>query len=359
MGPAGRSLMHRAEASGIDVLGIDAHPNRTWTPTYSAWADELPSWLPLSVAASSTTRPAAWTTRRQAIERTYCVLDTPALQRALVVDPARVVAATATDVRCHQVTLADGRVIHGRTVVDARGSVGMAGLAEQTAYGVVVERHVGEKLLEGEGAWFMDWRSDNGSDPADTPSFLYAVALDEHRILLEETCLVGAPALTSDVLRDRLVQRLSTRGLDLTGDEAVERVKFAVQPPPRDRADRGVRRFGARSSSMHPATGYSVAASLATTDAFLATVTSGRSKHSPSIWAVQRLRNLGLRTALNLEARQIPDFFASFFELSVPLQTAYLSGGNDLRGTLGAMMRMFPTLPPSARLAIARTVAGR
>ncbi|SNS21750.1 lycopene cyclase family protein [Rhodococcoides kyotonense] len=359
LGPAGRSLVHRASNAGIDVLGVDPHPNRVWTPTYSAWADELPDWLPASVVATSTTHPAAWTTRRQSIGRTYCVLNTGALQQALEVKPSDIVAANASTIRENVVTLADGTIVRGRTVVDARGSVGIIGLAEQTAYGIVVDRAVGETLLEGEGAWFMDWRPDNGSDSADTPSFLYAVALDENRILLEETCLVGTPALDPAVLRDRLVERLRRRGFEPTGAEAVERVKFAVQPPPRDRADHGVRRFGARSPLMHPATGYSVAASLATTDAFLDAVTTGRSPVTPSIWAVQRLRNLGLRTALNLEARQIPHFFASFFALPVPLQTAYLSGRSDLRGTLSAMTRMFPTLPPSARLAIARTVVGR
>ncbi|WP_072801866.1 lycopene cyclase family protein [Rhodococcoides yunnanense] len=358
LGPAGRAIAHRASAAGLDVIAVDPHPDRHWTPTYSAWSDELPGWLPPSVVAASTAHPAVWTTRRQSIDRMYCVLDTAALQAVLTVGNARVLAATASTVRRDVVTLTDGRSIRGRSVVDARGSTGLTGLAEQTAFGVIVERDVGEFLLEGVGAWFMDWRTDNGAERGDIPSFLYAVPLGDDRILLEETCLVGSPALEPSVLRPRLVARLRSRGLVPTGQEPVERVKFAVQPPARTRGDRGIVRFGARSHLMHPATGYSVAASLATTDLLVAGLADGNSSSPLSVWAVQRLRNLGLRTALNLDSEQIPHFFASFFELPVSLQTSYLSGRGDLRGTVSAMTRMFPTLPTAARLAIARTVVG-
>ncbi|MGB7384979.1 MAG: lycopene cyclase family protein, partial [Rhodococcus sp. (in: high G+C Gram-positive bacteria)] len=78
LGPAGRALTHRAAAAGLDVIAIDTHPARRWTPTYSAWLDELPEWLPRAVIASVTDTPAAWTTKRHAIDRTYCVLDTSA-----------------------------------------------------------------------------------------------------------------------------------------------------------------------------------------------------------------------------------------------------------------------------------------
>src|SRR3546814_10798569 len=62
-------------------------------------------------------------------------------------------------------------------------------------YGIVVERDRAEPILEGADAWFMDWRTDNGARHGEAPSFLYAVALDDDRILLEETCLVGRPPL--------------------------------------------------------------------------------------------------------------------------------------------------------------------
>ncbi|MDI9930979.1 lycopene cyclase family protein [Rhodococcus sp. IEGM 1354] len=361
LGPAGRAIAHRCAAAGMDVLALDPHPSRTWTPTYSAWADELPSWLSESAVASTACRPAVWTDRHRVIDRTYCVLDTRALQASLTLDLVRVHSGTAVDVTGTRVTTVDGTVVTARHVVDARGTLDSRDLAQQTAYGIVVERERAEPILEGSDAWFMDWRADNGARPGDVPSFLYAVALDDRRVLLEETCLVGRPALHLDVLRTRLHHRLARRDLVPTGTEDVERVRFSVEPPPRSRLRTprsGPVLFGSRSNLMHPATGYSVAASLASADHLVDGLRTGKpgSRRALHTWTVQKLRNLGLRTALSLEPEMVPQFFASFFSLPVELQRSYLSGHDDAIGTMTAMLRMFPTLPVSARVAIARTV---
>ncbi len=359
LGPAGRALTHRAAAAGLDVIAIDTHPARRWTPTYSAWLDELPEWLPRAVIASVTDTPAAWTTKRHAIDRTYCVLDTSALQDALTAPTARTLTGTAAAVTPTSVILTDGTLIRARTVVDARGSTGVAGLAEQTAFGVIVDREIGEPVLEGSGAWFMDWRPDNGTDSAAVPSFLYAVSLGSDSFLLEETCLVGRPALDPRELHARLQTRLANRGVTLAGTEDIERVRFPVQAPPREPGERGVLRIGARSSAMHPATGYSVAAALCATDGVVDALRTQRRTRSVSTWAVGRLRDLGLRTTLGLAPELVPEFFASFFDLPTSLQRAYLSGRSDAVGTAHAMTRMFPSLPTAARLAIARTLIGK
>ncbi|OZE94468.1 lycopene cyclase family protein [Rhodococcoides fascians] len=359
LGPAGRALSARASAAGMTVIAVDPHPDRTWTPTYSAWSDELPGWLSPDVVATRTSSPTVFTTARRSIERPYCVLDTAALQRSLRSDAVQEVQAHAESVRAHSVTLADGTLLGAGTVVDARGTIGEIGLAEQTAFGIMVPRDVAAPALDGVDAWFMDWRRDNDAAPTDVPSFLYAVSTDPETVLLEETCLVGRPALSFAVLEERLRTRLRNRGVVVSGAEPVERVRFPVQPPPANGAERGVVRFGARSSMMHPATGYSVAASLTAADEVVDYIRRGERVGSLSIWAVQKLRNLGLRTALGLQPELVPHFFASFFDLPVALQRAYLSGRADPKGTALAMTRMFPTLPTEARIAIARTVAGR
>ncbi|MCJ0976170.1 lycopene cyclase family protein [Rhodococcus sp. ARC_M12] len=362
LGPAGRSVAHRCAEAGLDVVVVDPHPSRTWTPTYSAWADELPSWLPETAVASVAQKPAVWTDRHRIIDRTYCVLDTPALQATLSLDRVRVLAGTAVDVTGSRVTTSDGTVVDARHVVDARGTLDSRDLAQQTAYGIVVERHRAESILEGSDAWFMDWRTDNGARPGEAPSFLYAVALDEDRILLEETCLVGRPPLELAVLRSRLHHRLAHRDLEPTGHEDIERVRFSVEPPPRSRLHTGRSGpvlFGSRSNLMHPATGYSVAASLASADHLVERFSGGdrsRLARPIHVWTVQKLRNLGLRTALSLDPELVPQFFSSFFSLPVELQRSYLSGHDDAVGTMTAMLKMFPTLPSSARLAIARTM---
>ncbi|RYZ30248.1 MAG: lycopene cyclase, partial [Propionibacteriaceae bacterium] len=122
------------------------------------------------------------------LDRTYVVLDTPALQRSLDLQGVRVVAGSVVDADAHRVTLADGTQLDADLVLDARGTRPGPDRAAQTAYGLVVEN---DRAAAAGGPWFMDWRRDHGAGPDAVPSFLYAVPLDAEHTLLEETCLVG------------------------------------------------------------------------------------------------------------------------------------------------------------------------
>ena len=358
LGPAGRAVAHRAVAAGLDVLAVDPQPDRPWTATYAAWLDELPSWLPPSVLAARVDEPAAWTVRPHRIERPYGVFDASALQRSLALEPARVRAGRVDVVAPDRVTLADGSVLRARSVIDARGVPADRSRAQQTAFGVTVDTATAAPVLEGRAAWFMDWRRDNRTRSGDAPSFLYAVPLGGGRVLLEETCLVGRPAIPLAELRRRLEARLAARGVTLSGTEPVERVRFAVQPPPG--SARGVARFGARGGLMHPGTGYAVAASLAAADPVAHALAGGRSATaalwSPSARAVAQLRASGLRVLLGLRPEQTPAFFAGFFTLPPERQRSYLSGRTDLGGTVAAMTRMFATGSPALRGAMLRAL---
>lgn len=140
----------------------------------------------------------------------------------------------------------------------------------------------------------MDWRQDNGADPSEPRSFLYAVPLSDDAVLLEETCLAGRPALDSTVLRDRLTHRLRSRGITLTGEERIERVRFPVHGGKPGRTT-----FGAAGGLLHPASGYSVATALRTAD----TLSAGDSIWPHSARAVHALRLAGLRVLLALPRR--------------------------------------------------------
>ncbi|WP_446222886.1 lycopene cyclase family protein [Nocardia sp. IBHARD005] len=341
LGPAGRAVAHRALAAGRDVTVIDPHPDRVWTPTYAAWADELPEWLDSGVVAA-VDAPTAWAVGEHRIDRVYQVFDTAALQSALTLDGATVIADRAVEVDAREVRTAGGLTRTGQ-VVDARGLARSAHRAEQTAYGVVSARGELAQTL------FMDWRLDNGADPDDPPSFLYAVPLSADTALFEETCLAGRPALAPEVLRRRLEHRLRARGIALTGAEPVERVRFPVQG-----GTPGGGRFGAAGGLTHPATGYSVAAALAAAD----TVVTGGTVWTPRARAVAALRRAGLRALLALPPREVPVFFEVFFGLPAPLQLSYLSGHSDLGGTLAAMRALFADLPPNLRRAVVTSVIG-
>ncbi|MEA3527407.1 lycopene cyclase family protein [Nocardia implantans] len=345
LGPAGRALAHRAVLRGLTVIAVDPAPERRWTATYAMWADELPGWLPPQVVGATVSRPMAWGTRAHRLDRPYVVLDTARLQTSLHLGDANVVSDRAIQVGPGHVTLASGTKITGGRVIDARGLTRSPARAEQTAYGVIVD----VRRCAGLDPLFMDWRPDNGAAPGDPPSFLYAVPLDGERMLLEETCLAGRPALTGAHLRTRLRARLHARNVPLAGDEPVEHVRFPVQG-----GRPGPRRFGAAGGFLHPATGYSVGAALAAADA----VAAGQDVWPATARIVHRLRGAGLRALLALPPGDLPLFFDTFFALPPDAQRAYLSGRTDLAGTVTAMSALFAALPGPLRRRVAAATLG-
>ncbi|BCN63827.1 lycopene cyclase [Prescottella equi] len=355
LGPAGRALAHRASRAGLSVVAVDPHPDRPWLPTYAAWVDELPGWLGAAVLRSTVGRPQAWGTRRHVLDREYGVLDNAKLHHALDISNARVIRGFVGAVSPGVVTLRDGADIRARRVVDARGLRPDPAFAEQTAFGIVLPAAAAKPALGGADCWFMDWRTDNGTTPADSPSFLYAVPLSDDTVLLEETCLVGRPGLPLDELRRRLDARLDNRGVELPANLEVERVRFPVQAP---HTRPTIAAFGARAGLIHPGTGYSVAASLAAADAVVAALVA---EHDPrkALWpwqarAVRALREVGLSALLDLDPARTAEFFDAFFALPAERQRAYLSGRDDVRGTATTMWQLFCTVSPPIR----RTLAG-
>jgi len=355
LGPAGRALASACAARGLAVTAVDPRPELPWRAIYGAWQDELPAAVPL---AATVQRPLTWTTRAQYLDRPYCVLDTPALQRSMDLSRVHVHAArAAADGRA----LDDGTPLTARVVIDARGAPAR-GRTQQTAYGVLVGGAEAEPLLQGAAAVFMDWRADRGHC---TPSFLYAVPLGDDRVLLEETCLARRPGLAFEELAGRLRTRLAAHGVRLGGDEQVERVRFALDTPlpPREwlGATPGVVRFGAAAPLVHPASGYSVAAALRLAPAMADVLAAGgtaadlqRLLWSARARAVHAIRLRGMRSLLALSPEQVPEFFAAFFALPTRDQRAYLSGRDDLAGTAGAMRAVLPRMPAQLSARVVR-----
>lgn len=367
LGPAGRALAHRCRAAGLAVTAVDPHPDRPWAATYGAWSDELPDWLDPSAIAAAADSPAVHTAKVRRLRRRYVVFDSPELQRSLSLEGVRVLTARADEVVERRVTLRDGAVLTAPVVVDARGLIGQKGLPEQTAYGLVVSAAAAAPALQGQQAWFMDWRQDHHDPgrpdgPRDArPSFLYAVPLADDRVLLEETCLAGQPAIEVRELQRRLRSRLRNRGVPLTGDEVVEIVRFPLHP----RGKPGQDAFGARSGMAHPATGYSVAAALAWADAATAAIGRG-DRVGSALWprgsgTVRALRIRGLAALQALPPADLPVFFDAFFKLPERRQRDFLSNRTSITAAAVAMMRVFVGLPPrlQARVAVETARGGR
>ncbi|WP_137872578.1 lycopene cyclase family protein [Rhodococcus sp. Q] len=355
LGPAGRALTHRAHAAGLAVVAVDPAPDRAWTPTYAMWADELPAWLDRRVVAADVAGPRVVAVREHVVEREYVVLDNAIFRAALDTGSARVVTGRALHLDGSAVTLGDGTVLRARHLVDARGLRAGGGAAEQTAYGIVLPAAAAAPALGHAPALFMDWRRDNGTTTDDPPSFLYAVPVGNGRTLLEETCLVGRPALPVSVLRERLLTRLSHRGVDVPTDAEVEKVRFPVEAP---RPGGGALAFGSRGALTHPGTGYSVAASLGAVDDLVGALVAGDDP-GKALWprparTVRALREVGLRALLALPAPLVPEFFDDFFALPPQLQRAYLSRRTEPRATASAMWTLFR----HASMPVRRTLVG-
>lgn len=358
-GPAGRALAAACGRGGLRTVLVDPAPDRAWTATYGLWGAELDAaGLPGSVvAARATGRAVAVHEHRLGWE--YAVLDVPALRAHLDAD----LAAGGVHVRAGRVVasaqpgrllLADGTTVRAAVVVDAggraqplTGPAGPAVAAEQTAYGLVVDAAAATPFVAPGEALFMDWRRDHG-EPG-WPTFLYAVPLGGGRVLLEETSLARRPGLALAVLRRRLLARLAHHGVTVAADAQTEKVSFPVDRP-RHRS----LGFGAAAPLVHPASGFSIAASLRlaprVADALAAhlpgdpagALSAARATvWSPAARVVDRFRRIGLEALLRMPAEQVPVFFEVFFALPERHRWSYLTGRDDVPGTVATMAALF------------------
>ncbi|WP_238949246.1 lycopene cyclase family protein [Mycobacterium sp. IDR2000157661] len=358
-GPAGLALAGACAQRGLDTGLLDPAPDRPWTATYGMWSKELPVDLPTSVVtARAAGRAIALTEHTLGWE--YAVLDVPALRAHLAgqLTGVRIHAARAVGSPEHGVVAcADGSHLRASVVVDAGGQArpldptpSRHTPAAQTAYGLILDEAAAAPLTSAGDALFMDWRADHGE--AGWPTFLYVVPLGGSHVLVEETSLARRPGLPLSTLRRRLLSRLSHHDVHPPHDARAERVFFRVDHP-RHRGP-GVLGFGAAAPLIHPATGFSLAASLRlaprVAEALVAHLPDGPDKAlaaaRESVWpraarVVHHFRRIGLEALLRMPPGDVPAFFEQFFSLPEAHRWTYLTSRDDLRGTVAAMNYLF------------------
>jgi lycopene beta-cyclase len=263
-----------------------------------------------------------------------------------------------------EVGLADGSTVPAAVVADCTGArrallPPLPGeVAEQVAHGVVVDR--GRARLAPGEAVFMDWRADHGE--AGDPTFLYALDLGDGRALLEETSLARRPGLPMEVAERRLRARLAARGIEVPAGAPVERVRFPLEAPvpPRD----GPIGFGAAGGQLHPASGYSVTASLRLAPPLAHGIAQGgHAGGHEALWpsrarVARAAHRRGLEALLRLDPELVPVFFERFLSLPVPVWSRYLASPPDLAGTLRAMSALWLRSPARLKAALARGFTG-
>lgn len=351
-GPAGRALAAACAERGLGTVLVDRNPDAPWTATYGSWVDDMPD-LPVDCVAAEAAGHAIALTRHD-LEQRYAVLDTAALRRHLddrldahAVEVREGRAVRAVDGR---LVLAGGDRISARWIVDAAGHrqpltsrpwTGTA--AEQTAYGIVVPEAVAAPLVPPGQALFMDWRPDHGA--GGPPTFLYGVPLGDGEVLLEETSLARRPGLSLRVLRERLAVRLAAHGIVPPPEPDVERVRFPLDVPRHH--GREAIGFGASAPFVHPASGFNMAATLATVPRLADALVTGRPRAARrAVWPasavlVHRVRRIGLEALLRMPPDQVPAFFETFFGLPDQHRHAYLSGRTAPLATAAAMAALF------------------
>ncbi len=367
-GPAGRALAGACATAGLRTVLVDPAPDRPFAATYGAWSRELPADLPARVvAARALGRAIGHDVHELGWE--YTVFDVPALRDVLdaALGDVRVVRGLAVHVAVARdadsgaglsvLHLADGREITASVVIDSAGRaqplagpMGHGQAAEQTAFGVILPAEVAAGLVPPGEALFMDWRSDHGE--AGWPTFLYGIPLGGGEVLLEETSLARRPGLSVPVLRRRLHARLARHGVFVPAGARTETVRFPVDRP--RHASATSLGFGAAAPLVHPATGFSIAASLSLA-APVADAVAAHLPHGPAaalaaatdvLWsgparAVDRVRRIGLEALLRMPPADVPGFFDVFFDLPERHRWAYLTGRDDLTGTVAAMTALF------------------
>ena len=363
-GPAGRAVAAACSDAGLHVVLVAPTPRRVWANTYAAWWDELPPQVAQRAVAARAERVVAVGTSEHEWHRPYVVLDNTALWQHLwrpdVEEVIGKVAHAEHGDTGSTVVLKDGRRIATAAVVDASGAARVLSggrpartPVHQTAVGVLLRDSDAEPLCPQGTAVFMNWRPAPASRGG-WPTFLYAVPAAEGQVLVEETSLARRPALPLALLRRRLHGRLAHAGIAVPDDAFEERVRFPMDDPlPRPGR---VIPFGATAGLVHPATGFSVAASLRLAPWVAGAIAAGLPAGAPAVsragwsilWPPQALAAHGLRrralhALLSLPPERVPTFFEEFFRLDERHRRAFLSPDPAPASTATAMASMFRT----------------
>ena len=362
LGPAGRALASACTVRGLSVLAVDPRPGAAWTPTYGAWTEELAG-LPPGVVRHRIEVPELWARERHRLPRAYAVLDNQALQAALPLDGVEVREGRLDDAGVAALAA------EARVVVDARGARPDGRRSQdpapaQTAYGVVVSREDAAPALAGSEGILMDWSTDwseTPDSPRGVPSFLYALPLDEDRVLLEETCLAAAPAMPVPELRERLRRRLQRRGVRAAAvEEPLERETVWIPMRGRDEAPpAGLLAVGTAGRGGHLVTGYSVAHSLRSARSLADRLAAGDVPPAADPWRPgDLLRQAGLRALLRLDTPGTVALFEAFGTLPVRRQRAVMARDAGAGALSTAMWGMFAAMPAAGRTALVRATLG-
>jgi lycopene beta-cyclase len=355
-GPAGSVLARACVDLGVDVVLVGELEE--WSQTLCCFVDEVDAIERVTFERVDPTI-AAWGHRPHLIDRAYGVVDNAETRRRMqdgvAVRRARAVTMGSIGGGPCVVRLADGDEIECLLAVDATGGAGGTPAAWQTAFGVVFA----DLPPAVRGPTFMDFRPPGGVDVGGgVASFCYAVPVRDGW-LVEETVLAARRPVPPESLRDRLADRLAVDRASLAGAAHTERVRIPMGGP-LAAPQPGVVAFGAAAGFVHPATGYSVAASLRASGRVAAAIArlvgddADVASVREAVWPrsarrTRALHDLGLDVMLALDPDLLRTFFDVFFDLPVELWSPYLRVDAEPSAVARTMRALFRAAPAPLR----------
>ncbi len=271
-----------------------------------------------------------------------------------------------------EVLCESGLKLKSRLVIDASGHKSnfikrpiLKEVAQQAAYGIVGK--FSSPPVKKNQFVLMDFRSDHlaKNELIEPPSFLYAMDLGNDVFFVEETSLANYPALTKELLQERLQKRLTKKGILIKDILHEEDCLFPMNLPLPFK-NQAILAFGGAASMVHPASGYMVGSLLRRApllakklkfylkDPSLSSIELAK-KGWDVLWPselIQRhkLYQYGLKRLMSFNEKMLRSFFSNFFHLSTKEWSGFLTNTLPLPKLIFVMSKMFIKSPLRIKL---------
>ncbi|ABB58092.1 lycopene beta cyclase [Synechococcus elongatus] len=381
-GPAGLAIAAELAQRGLKVQGLSpVDPFHPWENTYGIWGPELDSLGLEHLFGHRWSNCVSYFGEAPVQHQyNYGLFDRAQLQQHWLRQCEQgglqwqlgKAAAIAHDSHHSCVTTAAGQELQARLVVDTTGHQAAFiqrphsdAIAYQAAYGIIGQ--FSQPPIEPHQFVLMDYRSDHLSPEERQlpPTFLYAMDLGNDVYFVEETSLAACPAIPYDRLKQRLYQRLATRGVTVQVIQHEEYCLFPMNLPLPD-LTQSVVGFGGAASMVHPASGYMVGALLRRAPDLANAIAAGLNASSSlttaelatqawrGLWPTEKIRKhyiyqFGLEKLMRFSEAQLNHHFQTFFGLPKEQWYGFLTNTLSLPELIQAMLRLFAQAPNDVR----------
>ncbi len=387
-GPAALCIASELIQQGLEVSALASHsPKEPWPNTYGIWAEELESLGMASLLGHRWKNTVSYFGHGKDEEGAiptshnfdYGLFDQAAFQKALLdrcknLDWAIETAENIVFVdKITEVLCSSGNRYRARIVIDASGHRSPfikrpkhGKVAQQAAYGVV-GRFTAPPVNSNQFV-LMDFRPNHLTEQElkEPPSFLYAMDFGQDLFFVEETSLACYPPVSWDTLKNRLMARLSSRGIAIKEVSHEEYCLFPMNLPLPYR-NQPLLAFGGSASMVHPASGYMVGALLRRAPELAKKLSEFMSvepaldseKLAKKGWNVlwntelvqrHRLYQFGLKRLMSFDEALLRSFFATFFRLPKDDWSRFLANTLPLHKLIFVMLRLFTISPLKVKL---------